>query len=185
MAEAGGYESPSACSDDDFQPPPLKRRETLKKSKEKEDARFCSPVNSIKEYVKPFSPGNTKVNTRWFLIPDKLQRLVNRVLSLSRWWPMSVWHILCRWYKHPSVLATKIRFDRWKEVLPQNFLLCGLQRHVKEQKQHMFNILDCDHSCDNHFRELCSKGVGAETLVAFHSMSSSYTYTTNRLISVQ
>ena len=66
MAEVSGYETPSAYSDDDFQPPPSKKRKTPKNSK-KEDTRFCSPGKNMEEYEKPFCLGNTKVNMCWAL----------------------------------------------------------------------------------------------------------------------
>ena len=61
MAEAGVFESPSACSDDNFQPPLSKRRNT---SKKKTDTRFCSPSKKMKDYKKPFCLDTNKVNTR-------------------------------------------------------------------------------------------------------------------------
>ena len=61
MAEAGVFESPSACSDNDFQPPLSKRRKT---SKTKKDTRFCSPSKRMEDYEKPFCLDNIKVNTR-------------------------------------------------------------------------------------------------------------------------
>ena len=48
-----------------------------------------------------------------------------------------------------------------------HFLLCDIQHHIKEEKQHAFNILDRDHPKFKHlfntyFCELCSALVGAE-----------------------
>ena len=177
MAEVSGYETPSACSDDDFQPSPSKKRKTPKNSK-KEDTRFCSPGKSMEEYEKPFCPGNTKVNTRWALKNFNDWRIEYNRRHADDPCPDGILlvddaSVLAPWLQK-YVVSTRKKDGEKYPPKTLYFLLCGLQRHIKEQKQHAFNILDRDHpefkrlfhTCDNYFRELRGEGVGAETRTA-------------------
>ena len=161
-----------ASSDDDFCPP--KRKKTLQRKKT-EDARFCSPPKNLDEYQKPFCPENTKVNTRWAVKNFTDWQLdYNRRHAEDRC-PDGILltdsaRDLALWLQKYTVSTRKKDGQKYPPKTVY-LLLCGLQRYMKEQKKHAFNLFDHEHpefkflinTCDNYFRELRSEGVGAES----------------------
>jgi len=74
------------------------------------------------------------------------------------------------WLQKYAVSTRKTNGDKYPPKTVY-LLLCGLQRHMRERKQHPFNLFDKEHpdfkllvtTCDNYFRELRADGVGAES----------------------
>ena len=158
-----------ALSDDDFCPP-LKKLHLTKNA----DARFSSPPKGkLEQYQKSFCPENTKVNTRWATKNFRDWQTDYNCRHPSDPCPDDILlsdstSNLAKWLQIYAVSTRKKNGEKYPAKTVY-LLLCGLQRYMKENKKHPFNIFDRDHpdfklvvcTCDNYFRELRDEGVGA------------------------
>ena len=87
---------------------------------------FCLEVNT-RWAVKNFGEWQTSYNSRH---PEKVCPAEGDDSKELSWWIQMY-----------AVSTRKANGDKY----PVKMLLCGLQRHMREQKQHPFNLFDKDH----------------------------------------
>ena len=152
-----------------------KKSLSLKLKRKPGDKRFKSLKKSLATYQQPYCPENTKINTRWPVKnfedwaashnerhPDNL--CPRGVLLSDNAEEVSLW--LQRY-----ILGTcKTNGDKYPPRT-LHLLLSGLQRYMRENKEHPFHFFSQDsppfrkltNTCDSYYRELREQGVGATT----------------------
>lgn len=151
-------------SDDDFQPPHLKRKKpkgglSALKSEWMSTKRHCV-LRTIKSTLVGLSITS-------MLGSMTITNAIQRNLATLPWWFDSTSDVASWLEKY--VLSTRKKTG--EPYLPKTvyLLLCGLQRYMKEEKVCAMNIFDRNDpdfkrlycTCDNYFRELRADGVGS------------------------
>ena len=157
------------------QPLPAKKKMLplkLKKKKRKSTNRFGSPDKSSDTYQQPFIPENTKVNTRWAVKNFEDWAASYNLRHPEEKCPDDV--LLC---DNPAelsllqkyVLSTRKKTEGLYPPCTIHLLLSGIQRFMRENKQHSFNLFCNDTpefkqlmtTCDTYYRKLREQGMGA------------------------
>lgn len=152
-------------------------------STESENSCFLSPSKSLEAHQQPYCPQNTSVHT---LGTEELQKLGDFIQLSPSWSTMSRWCIAGRWADDPIlvlfwlqkfVVSTRKKTGEKYPPKTIHMLLCGLQHHMKEQKEVSFNIFSTSDPvfkqlmtmCDSLYVSSVKKGLEQALLQHRHS----------------